>query len=264
MADLDPVTQAVMLQKGAPAVPSSIRSEVSEDLDQLFASLLARDPNERPASAVELGARLEELAEGTAAPAAMPLATYLSAQPVVAPLLAEDAAEGVIYAALHESAGPADPGEPARERRPSVRSSAERAADTESINGERQGRLVGPGGEVFVLSGPRVIIGRSAGADEPEVDLTELDTTKVVSREHAVLDLGEGRWYVSELSGRNGTWLNGERVRKGSFLRLRRGDQLRIANIYLSYAVADGADDQVEHRAFQAVEPQLVDAPEPH
>jgi pSer/pThr/pTyr-binding forkhead associated (FHA) protein len=109
------------------------------------------------------------------------------------------------------------------------------------------------------------VIGRRGGQEEPpEVDLADLDEGKVVSREHAVLDLGEDRWYISELSARNGTWLNGERVRKGSFLRLRRGDQIRVANIHLSYTVADAIESSVAdedvHQPDALVQPaSLVD-----
>lgn len=241
VADLDPVTQAAIIQQGTTVAPSAYRSGIPEAVDNLFATLLARDPANRIATALELAENLQRLEEGTPAPDAEPLAAFLAIQPVIAPLLAEDVAESEMYAALH-APPPARLDGASAPRRPhrAYRSAADRAGSAEAIGPGRQGCLVAAGGEVFALNGPRAVIGRRGGQGEaPGVDLADLDEGKVVSREHAVLDLGEDRWYLSEMSARNGTWLNGERVRKGSFLRLRRGDQIRVASLHLSYVVAD-------------------------
>jgi hypothetical protein len=246
VADVDAVTQAVIIKKGEPTPPSALRRGVPEEVDELFARLLARDPAARLDSALGLADALARLAETTSAPDADPLAAFLAIQPVVAPLLAEDVAESEIYAALHTQPDVEPAGTPPRRAESSRRERSGTASSNESIGDGRVAKLVGPGGETFVLDGARVVIGRRGQGEPPAVDLSELDPGKVVSREHAVLDLGEGRWYISELSARNGTWLNGERVRKGSFLRLRVGDQIRIANVHLSYALMDWPQDAAD------------------
>jgi len=63
------------------------------------------------------------------------------------------------------------------------------------------------------------IVGRRSDADlqfDPERDLE-------VSARHALILYENGRWYVRDLGSRNGTWLNGERVRQAE---LRHGDRL--------------------------------------
>ena len=63
------------------------------------------------------------------------------------------------------------------------------------------------------------IVGRRADADlqfDPERDLE-------VSARHALILYENGRWFVRDLGSRNGTYVNGERVRQAE---LRHGDRL--------------------------------------
>jgi S1-C subfamily serine protease len=63
------------------------------------------------------------------------------------------------------------------------------------------------------------IVGRRSDADvqfDPDRDLE-------VSTRHALILYENGRWYVRDLGSRNGTWVNGERVRQTE---LRNGDRL--------------------------------------
>ncbi len=69
------------------------------------------------------------------------------------------------------------------------------------------------------------LIGRSLGAEIP------LDNV-LVSRRHAMLAKERGIWIVRELSGKNGIYVNGERVRKHA---LRDGDQIGVGKYTIRF-----------------------------
>ncbi len=66
-------------------------------------------------------------------------------------------------------------------------------------------------GEVFVLCGTRVIIGRGRAAD---ISLSDLS----VSRKHAVLTLFEDGWAIDDMNSRSGTTLNASIIKKPQLL----------------------------------------------
>src|SRR5215211_2048688 len=88
----------------------------------------------------------------------------------------------------------------------------------------RQALLVGDGGR-NVLSGSRVVIGRSRDSDVVIADPN-------VSRRHAELRRGEDGWSVVDLGSTNGVKVNGRRV---SDSRLRPGDQITIGVTDLTF-----------------------------
>src|SRR5438132_3320337 len=53
-------------------------------------------------------------------------------------------------------------------------------------------------------------------------------TSPTVSREHALLELREGRWFIEDRGSYNGTFLNGTRVQPGTPLPLRHADRIGI------------------------------------
>jgi len=59
-------------------------------------------------------------------------------------------------------------------------------------------------------------------------DLTLASPT--VSREHAVLTLREGRWFLEDRGSYNGTFLNGARLQAGTPLPLRHADRIGIGS----------------------------------
>jgi hypothetical protein len=84
--------------------------------------------------------------------------------------------------------------------------------------------LVG-GGKRLVLSGNRVLIGRSR-----ECDLMLDDPN--VSRQHAELRREEGGWVVADLGSTNGVKVNGKRVREAP---LQPGDEITLGLARLSF-----------------------------
>jgi hypothetical protein len=79
-----------------------------------------------------------------------------------------------------------------------------------------------------------VVIGRDDAAD------VVLDSP-FVSRRHARIDWVTGKHVLSDLTSRNGTWLNGKRIEKAS--ELRAGDEIGVAEYVLFYRHAPNAGE---------------------
>lgn len=77
----------------------------------------------------------------------------------------------------------------------------------------------------------------------PDVDLTEEDPHRYVSRRHAVLVYENDEWkLIEEIGAVNGTFLNKKRLPNGVPVPIRDGDQVTFANVTLTFHVAPGED----------------------
>ena len=85
------------------------------------------------------------------------------------------------------------------------------------------------------LVADRLVVGRSPLSD------VVLSADAQVSRSHAVLERIAGRWVVRDVGSRNGTYVNGERVRER--VRLAAGDEIRVGKTRLVLAVQSQVDD---------------------
>lgn len=87
------------------------------------------------------------------------------------------------------------------------------------------------------LAGERLSVGQAATND------VALPFDRTVSRVHAVFERIAGRWCVRDLSSRNGTFVNGERI--WGERPLRAGDEIRIGEVRFvaRVAVPDLPDD---------------------
>jgi pSer/pThr/pTyr-binding forkhead associated (FHA) protein len=94
----------------------------------------------------------------------------------------------------------------------------------EPVPDRRQAFLAGDGRR-SVLSGSRVVIGRSRDCDVVVSDPN-------VSRRHAELRRGEAGWSVVDLGSTNGVKVNGQRVAEG---RLQAGDRITIGVTDLTF-----------------------------
>ena len=94
----------------------------------------------------------------------------------------------------------------------------------EPVDDRRQALLVG-GGRRNVLSGNRVVLGRSR-----EADIVIQDPN--VSRRHAELRREDGGWQIVDLGSTNGIKVNGRRVNNQP---LRQGDQITIGVTDLTF-----------------------------
>jgi len=73
----------------------------------------------------------------------------------------------------------------------------------------------------------------------PEIDLTEIDEMRSVSRRHARLHMAGGQFLVTEEVGvSNGTFVNGQRLEPGKPLTVTDGDKVKFGNVELQFSTA--------------------------
>lgn len=94
-------------------------------------------------------------------------------------------------------------------------------------------------GRQFTLSdGTEWVVGRvdrTTGA-RPPVDLTELDTDRLLSRQHAIVSRRGTEYFVREdKASRNGTFVNGVRLAPGQEHPLADGDEVRFAAVAMQF-----------------------------
>jgi CRP-like cAMP-binding protein len=97
-----------------------------------------------------------------------------------------------------------------------------------------------PTGNVFPVFKAESLIGRydSVTGMSPEVDLTNEDASRNISRRHARILLRDGQFYVAEEIGTmNGTFLNGERLSNGVLTPINDGDQLTLCRLSITFKV---------------------------
>ncbi len=105
------------------------------------------------------------------------------------------------------------------------------------------------GADLVPLGGDRITVGRAAGND------IVLGDDGQVSRVHAVLERLGGGWSIRDVSSRNGTFVNGNRV--SGEARVGPGDELRIGRTRIVLRADRTADDPGMTEA-QAPPPQLT------
>ncbi|MBK9967833.1 MAG: FHA domain-containing protein [Holophagales bacterium] len=75
----------------------------------------------------------------------------------------------------------------------------------------------------------------------PDVDLTNLDGPRSVSRRHAKIIRPEGEFQViEEIGTMNGTFVNGNRIATGAPTPIHDGDRLRFGLVDLTFRVTRG------------------------
>jgi CRP-like cAMP-binding protein len=93
-------------------------------------------------------------------------------------------------------------------------------------------------GNVFPVFKSDALIGRydSVTGMSPEVDLTNEDQSRNISRRHARLVIKEGKHFVAEEIGTmNGTFLNGQKLANGVLTPIKDGDELVLCRLGLTF-----------------------------
>ncbi|MEI6085483.1 MAG: FHA domain-containing protein [Verrucomicrobiota bacterium] len=88
-----------------------------------------------------------------------------------------------------------------------------------------QKRIDGSTVEQWEISDQPLTIGRSEPADVRVKD-------DRISRQHCVVALKDGKYYVTDLKSTNGTWLNNERITE---VELKANDKLRLGQTIIAF-----------------------------
>jgi CRP-like cAMP-binding protein len=100
-----------------------------------------------------------------------------------------------------------------------------------------------PTGNVFPVFKSDSLIGRydSVTGMSPEVDLSNEDQSRNISRRHARLVLKDGNPYIAEEIGTmNGTFLNGQKLATGVLTPIKDGDELTLCRLSLTFRLSAG------------------------
>jgi CRP-like cAMP-binding protein len=98
-----------------------------------------------------------------------------------------------------------------------------------------------PTGNVFPVFKTDSLIGRydSVTGMSPEIDLSNEDQSRNISRRHARLVLKDGKPYIAEEIGTmNGTFLNGQKLGNGVLTPIKDGDELTLCRLSLTFRTA--------------------------
>jgi CRP-like cAMP-binding protein len=98
------------------------------------------------------------------------------------------------------------------------------------------------GSRHFPITGPVALIGRydPVTGTRPEIDLTQVDINRSVSRRHARIVLEDGGFMLAEEVGAlNGTFVNGQRLTAGKPAAIKSGDRLGLGMVSLLFKAAD-------------------------
>lgn len=87
-------------------------------------------------------------------------------------------------------------------------------------------------GKAFPLTADKTVLGRNSSTKniQNDIDLTELDTKKIISRRHAMVDCQNGKYLLYDLNSRNGTFLNGKRIAPQEPQQLTTGDVIEFGS----------------------------------
>jgi CRP-like cAMP-binding protein len=94
------------------------------------------------------------------------------------------------------------------------------------------------GGEKFPISSDKAVMGRFDPVTglKPEVDLSNADINRSVSRQHARLTQEAGVYYLCEEPGAlNGTFINGRKLITGKPTRVRDGDAVTLGMVKMTF-----------------------------
>jgi CRP-like cAMP-binding protein len=98
-------------------------------------------------------------------------------------------------------------------------------------------------GNVFPVFKNDSLIGRydSVTGLSPEIDLTNEDQSRNISRRHARLVVKDGKHFIAEEIGTmNGTFLNGQKLPNGVLTPIKDGDELTLCRLALTFKSPTG------------------------
>jgi len=117
-----------------------------------------------------------------------------------------------------------------------------RAAHEGTMQAEAQAYFISVStGNVFPVFANEALLGRydSVTGMRPDIDLTNEDQSRNISRRHARLVTKDGKHFVAEEIGTmNGTYLNGKKLANGVLTPIADGDELTLCRLVLNFKTA--------------------------
>ena len=83
-----------------------------------------------------------------------------------------------------------------------------------TMESSRVATLLAENGKAYPLTEGNVVLGRNSTSNnvKNDIDLTDLDIKKIISRRHAMVKHQDNEFILYDLDSRNGTFINGERL----------------------------------------------------
>jgi len=120
-----------------------------------------------------------------------------------------------------------------------------RSATDGTMQAEAMGYFISVStGNVFPVFSSEALLGRydSVTGMRPDVDLTNEDQSRNISRRHARLVTKDGKHFVAEEIGTmNGTYLNGKKLANGVLTPIADGDELTLCRLVLNFKTSTRA-----------------------
>jgi serine/threonine-protein kinase len=199
-----------------PEPPSRLRPGLPASVDAIVARAMAKDPAARYATAQAFAEDLAAAAAGwpveaavSGAPETSPVDTASAVPAAVAPLAPAAPSGGTVRAGAA----------------PGLALPAGKRVSLAILEGARQG-------ETFVLSRPRIVIGRASGGVGADVEIDDPEA----SRGHAAVECFGSRVLVRDLQSTNGTFVGESRVEQAE---LTNHDEFRIGRTRFMLIVTD-------------------------
>ena len=116
---------------------------------------------------------------------------------------------------------------------PAGRQGANKTIIAESSVGQRLAKVQKPGAMYIVFQGGKIPIASRITIGRDTDNSISLDDV-LVSRKHAVIQKVKDEFFIEDLGSTNGTFLNGEAVPSGKYMKLSPKDRIRIGRTELS------------------------------
>lgn len=125
--------------------------------------------------------------------------------------------------------------------RPAAREARKEDSTSEKIGGEVKAYLIIQRSNRLVqLTKTQTFLGRRdyTTGFVPDIDLTDEDEEKYISRKHAKIQFKDGKFYLSEEPGAiNGTFLNGNKLQTGVKHELKAEDEITLCHLNIIFKV---------------------------
>ena len=119
-----------------------------------------------------------------------------------------------------------------------ARPARRRGGHVGTLQAEAKAYFISPHtGNIFPVFSNDALLGRfdSVTGMRPEVDLTNEDQSRNISRRHARLVIRDGKHRGREIGTMNGTFLNGQKLPNGVLTPIKDGDELTLCRLVLNF-----------------------------